>query len=77
MKLRELDWTGCDLVETVPGKVSGRPVVKGTRILASTIIEDTVLGSSVEEIAQNYPSLPLDTIRGLIAFANAKQLLPQ
>jgi hypothetical protein len=29
-----MDWTGCDLVEQVPGRVSGQPVVKGTRILA-------------------------------------------
>ena len=45
-----MDWTGCDIVEQVPGKVSGQPVVKGTRILAETIVEDFELGSSIEEI---------------------------
>jgi uncharacterized protein (DUF433 family) len=58
----------------VPGKVSGQPVVKGTRILADTIIEDYDLGSTVEEIQENYPSLPTDKIRELIAFAHRKQL---
>ena len=58
-----MDWTGCDLVERVPGKVSGQPVIKGTRILADQIVEDAALGSSVEEIAENYPSLPIETIR--------------
>ena len=72
----DFDWTGCDLVESAPAKVSGRPVFKGTRILASTIIEDAFLGSSIEEIAANDPSISIDTIRALIAFANAKQLLP-
>jgi len=69
----DMDWTGCDLVERVEGKVSGRPVVKGTRILADTIVEDFELGSPVEEIAENYPSLPADKIRELIAFANSHQ----
>jgi uncharacterized protein (DUF433 family) len=28
-----IDWTQCELIEQVPGKVSGRPIVRGTRIL--------------------------------------------
>jgi len=32
-----VDWTGCELVERVPGKVSGRPIVRGTRILAGPV----------------------------------------
>ena len=26
-----IDWTQCELIERVPGKVSGRPIVRGTR----------------------------------------------
>ncbi|MGA2580810.1 MAG: DUF433 domain-containing protein [Bryobacteraceae bacterium] len=69
-----MDWDDCPLVEQVPDKVSGQPVVKGTRILADTIIEDYDLGSTVEEIQENYPSLPIDKIRELIAFAHRQQL---
>ena len=54
-----MDWDDCRLVERVTGKVSGQPVVKGTRILADTIVEDYDLGSTVEEIQENYPSLPV------------------
>ena len=70
-----MNWTGCDLVEQVPGKVSGRPVVKGTRILADQILEDAELGSPVEEIAENYPSLSVEKIRKLLAFAHACHLV--
>jgi hypothetical protein len=35
---RYIDWAGCELVERIPGKVSGRPVVRGARILADTIV---------------------------------------
>lgn len=71
-----MDWTECDLVEQVPGKVGGKPVVRGTRILADTIIEDYELGAPLEEIHESFPSLPIDTIRKLLAFAHSKQLVP-
>ena len=64
-----IDWAGCELVERIPGKVSGRPVVRGTRILADTIVQDAELGSPLEEIQENYPDLPLAVIQQLISFA--------
>jgi len=69
-----LDWTGCDLVERVAGKVSGRPVVRGTRILADTIVQDAELGSPLEEIQENYPDLSLATIKQLLSFAREQRV---
>ena len=66
-----IDWTGCELVERIPGKVSGRPIVRGTRILADTIVQDAELGSPLEEIHENYPDLSIEVIRRLISFAHA------
>ncbi len=66
-----IDWAGCDLVEQIPGKVSGRPIVRGTRILADTIFQDAELGSPLEEIQGNYPDLLLTAIQQLISFARA------
>jgi uncharacterized protein (DUF433 family) len=71
MASRDIDWAGCELIERVPGKVSGRPVVRGTRILTDTIVQDAELGSPLEEIHENYPDLPLATIQRLISFARA------
>jgi uncharacterized protein (DUF433 family) len=65
----EIDWTGCELVERVPGKVSGRAVFKGTRILADTIVQDAELGSPLGEIRENFPDLSRDVIIGLLTFA--------
>jgi uncharacterized protein (DUF433 family) len=67
----EIDWTGCDLVERVPGKVSGKPIVRGTRILADTIVQDAQLGSTLDEIHENYPDLSIPEIRRLISFAQS------
>ena len=66
-----IDWKGCDLVEQVPGKMSGRPVLKGTRILADTIVGDAELGESIDAIHQNYPSLTTEKIRLLLDFAQS------
>ena len=71
-----IDWTGCELVERIPGKVSGRPVVRGTRILADTIVQDAELGSPVEEIHENYPDLSLADIQNLISFARSHRGQP-
>jgi uncharacterized protein (DUF433 family) len=70
----EIDWTNCDLVERIPGKVSGRPIVRGTRILADTIVEDAELGSPLEEIHENYPDLSRDAICRLIEFAHSHRV---
>ena len=69
-----IDWTGCELVERIPGKVSGRPIVRGTRILADTVVQDAELGSSLEEIHENYPDLPLGAIQELISFARSHRV---
>ncbi len=67
-----MDWTGCELVERVAGKVSSRPIVRGTRILADTIVQDADLGSPLEEIHENYPELSIADIQRLIQFARQK-----
>jgi uncharacterized protein (DUF433 family) len=68
-----MNWTGCELVEQIPGKVSGQPVVRGTRILADTIVEDFDNGSPVEEILENYPALDAQRVQSLLLFAHAQR----
>jgi uncharacterized protein (DUF433 family) len=72
----KVDWYGSELTEQIPGKMSGNPVVKGTRVLADTIVSNFEGGSSVEEIHENYPSVPVDKIRTLIAFAQSHTRQP-
>ena len=69
-----IDWAGCELVERIPGKVSGRPIVRGTRILADTIVQDADLGSPLEEIRENYPDLSVTAILQLISFARTHRV---
>ena len=71
-----MDWSGCELVEVIPGKASGVPLVVGTRIPADVVVSNFEAGSPLEEIAENYPSLSSETISALLSFARARQLLP-
>lgn len=66
-----IDWTACELIEQVPGKVSGRPVVRGTRILPDGIVNSFDMGDSIEEIHEDWPALSVAQIKRLIEFAGA------
>lgn len=68
-----IDWMECELIERVPGKVSGRPVVRGTRILPDAIVDSYELGESIEQLAEGFPSLTIEQIRRLIGFAHARR----
>jgi uncharacterized protein (DUF433 family) len=49
-----LDWTQCTAVESVPGKVSGAWVLRGTRLPVATIFENLEDGLSIEEIMEQF-----------------------
>jgi len=69
----EIDWTACELIESVPGKVSGRPVVRGTRILPDAIVGSYDLGETIDELCEGFPSLSVSQIKRLIEFAHAQR----
>jgi uncharacterized protein (DUF433 family) len=72
-KANAVDWMGCELIEAVPGKVSGRPVVRGTRILPDAIVNSYDLGDSIEDLVEGFPALSSEQIRRLIAFAHGQR----
>jgi uncharacterized protein (DUF433 family) len=72
----EIDWTDCELVERIPGKVSGQPIVRGTRIMPGPVVRSYDRGESIEDIREGWPSLSVDQIKGLVAFAHAQRGQP-
>ena len=80
-----MDWKDCDLVEVVPGKVSGAPVVRGTRVQADAVVENYESSldegmspdAAVAEINENFPSVSVKTIRELLAYAHAHNQQPR
>jgi len=48
-----LDWSQCPAVESIPGKVSGAWVFKGTRLPVATVIEN-LEDLSIDEVIEQY-----------------------
>lgn len=53
-----------------PSVMSGDPVVRGTRVPAMTIVAYLRAGHTAREIFEDYPTLPLDGIDAVVAWAD-------
>ncbi|MCX6590902.1 MAG: DUF433 domain-containing protein [Acidobacteria bacterium] len=75
-EIEEIDWLACELIEQIPGKVSGRPIVRGTRILPDAVVNSYDSGATIEEIHEDYPGLTVPQILRLIQFAHTMRVQP-
>ena len=64
-----LDWSQCPAAESVPGKVSGAWVLKGTRMPISAIFENLEAGASLDNIMEWYDGLDREQVKAVIEFA--------
>jgi uncharacterized protein (DUF433 family) len=69
MTLETVDWSKCDDVESVPGKVSGAWLIKGTRVTAQAVVDNAKDGFTPEQIATEIFELPIERVRGVLRFA--------
>ena len=71
-----MDWKDCDLVEVVLGKVSGAPVLVGTRIPVEAITgnydsfldEGMSPDDAIAETVACYPSAGVQRIRAILEY---------
>jgi uncharacterized protein (DUF433 family) len=55
----DVDWTACALIEQIPGNVSGRPLVRGTRIMPDPIVNSsTILAIASKKFRRAFPHSP-------------------
>ena len=52
-----------------PAILSGKPVVKGTRIAVAQILQYLATGMTVEELLLEFPSLTRETVEAALDFA--------
>ncbi len=62
-----LDWSQCPAVESVPGKVSGAWVLRGTRTPVKVLFENLEAGLSIEEVIEQFP-VTREQLESLMAF---------
>ena len=72
-----MDWSGCQFVERVPGRVSGAWVLKDSRVQADAVVENARDGFSPEEIVNElFVGLTIDQVRGVLDYADAHEAHP-
>ncbi len=64
-----LDWSQCPAVESIPGKVSGAWVLKGTRMPVSVIFANLKAGANLDEIMEWFEGLDREQVEAVIEFA--------
>lgn len=81
----EIDWSQCPLVESIPGKVSGAPLLKNTRLPVEALTEnyDAFLDeglspdAAMAETLDCYPEASPEIIKTLLAYREAHHLQAQ
>ena len=63
-----LDWSQCAVVESVPGKVSGAWVFRGTRIPVAAVFENQEDGLTINEIVQMFDGLTRQQVQAVLDF---------
>ncbi len=62
-----------DMAERIivnPDICNGKPVVRGTRITAQTVLEFLAAGDSVEDVLEEYPSLTREDVQACLDYAS-------
>lgn len=63
--------TPFERIELNPRVCNGKPVVKGTRIPVTVILEHIATGEPWEKIIGNYPELTIEDIQAALLYARA------
>jgi uncharacterized protein (DUF433 family) len=63
-----LDWAQCPAVESVPGKLSGAWVFRGTRMPVATVFENLEDGLTIDEIIEQF-DVTREQVAAVLEFA--------
>jgi uncharacterized protein (DUF433 family) len=59
-----------DRIEINPMVCHGKPVIKGTRVMVSTILGALSAGDTIEMILEDYPNIAKEDVSAALAFAS-------
>jgi uncharacterized protein (DUF433 family) len=66
--MASLDWSQCSAVESIPGKVSGAWVFKGTRTPVAVVFENLEDGMTIDEVMEQFP-VTREQVKAVLEFA--------
>ena len=71
-----LDWSQCPAVESVPGRLSGAWVFRGTRMPVAAVFENLEDGLTINEIVELYDGLTREQVQAVLDFAAQSLAVP-
>jgi uncharacterized protein (DUF433 family) len=69
--MKHTDWTDCALIETVPDRMGGQPVIRDSRVRPEDLLINRDQG--IEWLAHSH-GIPVETIREIFAFHDARKV---
>ena len=66
--MANLDWSQCEAVESVPGKMSGAWVFKGTRMPVQTVFANIEAGAKIDDPLEWFDGLEREQVETVIRF---------
>jgi uncharacterized protein (DUF433 family) len=69
----KIDYSECPIVEVKPGVQSGAPVLRGTRMPVSAIVDNFDYGVSVAEIVEQF-EVPPDRVEAILTYAKSHRI---
>lgn len=69
----QVDWSQCPLVEVDPEIQSGAPVLTGTRLPVSAIVDNAEYGLSVAEISEQF-EVSETQVEAILAYAKGHRV---
>lgn len=64
-----LDWSQCPAVESVPEKLGGAYVFRGTRMPVAAVFENLEDGLTIDELVELYDGLTREQVQAVLEFA--------
>ena len=64
-----LDWSQCPAVESVPEKLGGAYVFRGTRMPVAAVFENLEDGMTIDELVELYDGLTREQVQAVLEFA--------
>jgi len=59
-----------DRITVEPDVCNGKPVIRGTRITAQTVLEFLAAGDSIDDILEEYPDLKREDVQACLEYAS-------
>ena len=68
-----IHWSECPLVEIKPGVQSGAPVLRGTRMPVSAIVDNFDYGVSIADLSGQF-EVPQERIAAIVTYAKSHRI---